>query len=153
MILTLSSHNIACVPVSVFSLYSVILKYALHCSLLACIKLKTNTCSLQSTSRTPTSAIQKKFDLKDLLCKTGIPWDDETEVNLDDTGSDISTPVIARVNKLSELVTGLLWPLCRWNTLAFCTVNCALGLVCQLQDTHLHVGAGDVAQPEAKQLN
>lgn len=88
---------------------------------------------MPSTSRTPTSATRKKFDFKRLLCETGILGDDESEADPDDTGSDTISTVIARVNKLSELVAGLPCPSCRCNTLAVRAMNCALGLVCQLQ--------------------
>ena len=81
---------------------------------------------------TPTSATQRRFDLKHLLRETGIP-DDEAEADPHDTGNDSISTVIARVNKLSDLVAGLSCPSCRSNTLAVRTVNCALGLVCQLQ--------------------
>lgn len=90
-----------------------------------------------STSHTPTSATQKKFDYQHLLCETAIPRedepDDESNPDPDDTGSDTVSTVIARVNKLSELVAGLPCPSCRSTSLAVRAVNCGLGLVCQLQ--------------------
>ena len=67
-----------------------------------------------------------------LLRETAIPGDDE-QTDADETGSDTISTVIARVDKLSELVAGLPCPFCRNITLAVRAVNCALGLVCQLQ--------------------
>ena len=70
-----------------------------------------------------------------LLRETAIPGDDEhdEETDPDETGSETISTVIARVAKLSELVTGLPCPSCRSPTLAVRAVNCALGLVCRLQ--------------------
>ena len=88
---------------------------------------------MPSTLGTPTSATQKKFDFKRLLHETGIPSDDESEADPDNTSSNRISRDIARVNKLSEIVAGLPCPSCRCNTLAVHAVNCALGLVCQRQ--------------------
>ena len=78
-----------------------------------------------------------KFDFKRLLRETGIPSDVESEADLDDTSSNRISTDIARVNKLSELVAGLPCPLCRCKTIAVHAVNCALGLVCQLQTYYM----------------
>ncbi|KAI0234644.1 hypothetical protein LSAT2_015041 [Lamellibrachia satsuma] len=93
----------------------------------------TPTTQVPSTSHTPTSATQRKFDYKSLLRETAIPGDDEPEVDPDDVGSDTISTVIARVCKLSELVKMLPCPSCRSNTLAVRAVNCTVGLVCKLQ--------------------
>ena len=91
---------------------------------------------MPSTTQTSTSATQKKFNYKRLLCEMAIPGDDEPEESAtenDDSVGDTLSTVIVRVSKLTELVKMLPCPFCQCATLAIRAINCTLGLVCKLE--------------------